>query len=287
MSVLGRPTENPVLSPSASGVKVTGPTVESHPTPTLPPPPPPAPDPGWRTEQNLSGPYAAWKANPGPQTGGALLAALDPAIRAGVRTYAADSGPTGYGRAKAIVMSALPRYDPTKAGLKTFVSQHLQGLQRYRAGQVNAIKVPDRLLLARNALKRAESELTDSLGRPPSAAELADHTGLPKSTIAAARSVAVAAPESRFAGGYDSDSTYGGDPAVRRTGDDSGWVRLVYHSVDDRDRVVLEHTLGLFGASVLSTGELARKLGVSPAAVSQRKAKLQAVLDKRDDLKLI
>lgn len=274
------------LETPTSPVLVTTPSASTHEQSTLPPPPPPKPDPGWKVEPQFADHYAAWKAAPGPTTGGPLLSALEPAIRAGVRTYAADSGPTGFGRAKSIVMQALPRYDPSRAGLKTFVAQHLQGLQRYRATQVNAVKVPDRALLARAQLGRAESELTDSLGRPPSAVELADHTGLNPSAIAAARGAAIAIPESRFAESYDSDSSYGGGPAVRDHSD-KGWVRLVYHSVDDRDRLVMEHTLGMFGAQVLSTGELARKLGVSPAAVSQRKAKIQGILDKREELSVL
>lgn len=277
------------MEPPISPVLMTTPTAETSVVggpAAAPPPPPPKPDPSWRVESAFADPYAAWKASPTPATGGALLKALDPAIRAGVRTYAADSGPTGYGRAKAIVMQALPRYDPSRAGLKTFVAQHLQGLQRFRATQMNAVRVPDRALLARAALGRAESELTDSLGRPPSAAELADHTGLDPAAIAAARGAVVAIPESRFAESYDSDSSYGGGPAVR-DGSDKGWTRLVYHSVDDRDRVIMERTLGMFGSPTLSTGELAKQLGISPAAVSQRKAKLQAMLDRREELSVL
>ena len=269
-----------------SPVLVTTPSASDHAQPTMPPPPPPKPDPAWKVESQFADHYAAWKASPSPATGGRLLGALEPTIRAGVRTYAADSGPTGLGRAKMLVMQALPRYDPARAGLKTFVGQHLQGLQRFRAKQMNAVNVPDRALLARAQLGRATNELTDLLGRPPSAVELADHTGLSPTAIAAARGAAVAIPESRFAEIYDADSSYGGGPAVRDHSD-KGWVRLVYHSVDDRDRLVMEHTLGLFGATVLSTGELARKLGVSPAAVSQRKAKIQGILDKREELSVL
>lgn len=274
------------LETPTSPVLVTTPSASAHEQSILPPPPPPKPDPGWKVEPQFATHYAAWKAAPSPATGGPLLSALEPAIRAGVRTYAADSGPTGFGRAKMLVMQALPRYDPSRAGLKTFVAQHLQGLQRFRAKQMNAVNVPDRALLARAQLGRATSELTDSLGRPPSAVELADHTGLNPSAIAAARGAAIAIPESRFAESYDSDSSYGGGPAVQDHSD-KGWVRLVYHSVDDRDRVVMEHTLGMFGAPTLSTGELARKLGVSPAAVSQRKAKIQSILDKREELSVL
>lgn len=260
----------------------------TKPVPTLPPPAPPKPKPDWKVEPEWADAYAQWAEDKSPASGAKLLKHMEPAIRAGVRTYAADSGPTGYGRAKAIVMKSLGSYDPTRAGLKTFVGQQLQSLQRFRAGQVNPIKIPERMLLMSNTLRKAESTLSDELGRAPSTSELSDHTGLPPTTIASIRKLKVALPEGGFSESYDEDSAYGSDPAVRPiVQDDAPWARMVYHSVGDRDRFILEHTLGLFGQPVLSNQAIAKKQGISPAAVSQRKAKLQAILDRREELAMI
>lgn len=267
---------SPVLAHPASA------TVTSPP----PPPPPPAVPKGWKTEPEHAPVFAAWQADRSPANGAKLLQAIDPIVRSGVKTFAADGGATAYGRARLLAMKSLAGYDPTKSSLRTYLTHHMQSLQRFRAGQMSPIKVPERMLLMRNTLRRAESDLTDQLGRPPSALELSDHTGLPPPTIAKVRSVRTAAAEGGFSEGYDGDSGYGGDPAVR-SNSDGGWVRLVYHSVDPKDQLVLEHTLGLFGQPVLSTLAIAKKLGVTPAAVSQRKAKLQGVLDRRDELSIV
>jgi DNA-binding NarL/FixJ family response regulator len=46
----------------------------------------------------------------------------------------------------------------------------------------------------------------------------------------------------------------------------------------------MEHTLGMNNKKVLSNQEIARKLGLSPGAISQRKARIQQLLDRREDL---
>jgi DNA-binding NarL/FixJ family response regulator len=48
--------------------------------------------------------------------------------------------------------------------------------------------------------------------------------------------------------------------------------------------VILEHALGLHGKPVLQNQQIAKKLRLSPGAVSQRKAKIQAKLNLQDDL---
>jgi len=73
------------------------------------------------------------------------------------------------------------------------------------------------------------------------------------------------------------------NPAVANTNDKT-WLSFVYHDLQPTDQVILEHTVGLNGKPVLSKQMIARKLGISPGAVSQRAAKIQARLDLRDQL---
>jgi DNA-binding NarL/FixJ family response regulator len=46
----------------------------------------------------------------------------------------------------------------------------------------------------------------------------------------------------------------------------------------------MEHTLGLHGKKVLSNQEIARKLRLTPGAVSQRKATIQQLLNQEQEL---
>ena len=61
------------------------------------------------------------------------------------------------------------------------------------------------------------------------------------------------------------------------------WVFL---STGERgaDQKIMELSLGMRGHKPLSNLEIAKKLGRSPGALSQRKAKIQAMIDKEEDL---
>jgi hypothetical protein len=46
----------------------------------------------------------------------------------------------------------------------------------------------------------------------------------------------------------------------------------------------MEHTLGMNGRRALNNTDLARKLGKSPGAISQAKARIQTMLDQGEEL---
>jgi len=48
--------------------------------------------------------------------------------------------------------------------------------------------------------------------------------------------------------------------------------------------VILEHSTGLFGQPKLSNNDIARKLSVTPSAISQRRLRIQNQLDMQDEL---
>jgi DNA-directed RNA polymerase specialized sigma subunit len=147
---------------------------------------------------------------------------------------------------------------------------HLRGLQRAAGKETELIHIPERTKLERNSLMQAEAELTDSLSRPPADSELSDYMGLPLKRIQQIRkyhSPAVGA-------------TYEGMPTVGTSEtEDSGWQKFVYYSLTPIDQLIMEHTRGWNGKPVLGTNELAKKLKITPAAISQRKAKIQAMID--------
>lgn len=80
------------------------------------------------------------------------------------------------------------------------------------------------------------------------------------------------------------------DPAVAgrpTAAADDPWVDFVYRSVDPVDRLIMEHTLGLGGKPVVDSLTLARRLRLSPSAVSQRKSRIQQKLNERDSLNVL
>jgi DNA-binding CsgD family transcriptional regulator len=59
------------------------------------------------------------------------------------------------------------------------------------------------------------------------------------------------------------------------------WIDFVYGDLSPTDKLVMDMTLGRNGRRKASTQDIARRLNISPGAVSQRAAKIQAMIDTR------
>lgn len=270
------------------GSSLTPPAAPTQPTggpkpPSLEPPKPPS-----MLEPDFEEAFTFWQTRPGPQANGLMLKKLDPIIDTAVRTYGGTTAsPTLRTRARLMALQGLPKYDRSQAKMKTFMMNHLQGLRRLSAKENNIISVPEQVQLDSLHLSRAEAELRDDLGREPSTHELADKLGLSPKRIQYVRKLQMPASEGQVLqpmAGSESDDF--NEPAVKTPGKDDSraWHRFVYESLEPTDRVIMEHSLGMFGRTVLSNQEIARKLGVTPSAVSQRKTRIQLRLDERSAL---
>ncbi len=238
-------------------------------------------------EQDLQPHFEAWKAKPSPENSTNLLKAVDPIINRGMKTYARGSAtsPTIRSKARQIALKSFGNYDPTKSKLGTYLMYQLQSLQRATAKEERIVSAPEQLLLDSKHLYDATNKLRDELGRDPSDVELSDHISMPIKRISYIRKLKSTVPEGAFsqqAGSSDNESF---DPGiVQRHGGDDGWMEFVYHDLDPINQLIFEHTLGLHEKPRLSNIQIAKKLGISPGAISQRKAIIQSKLDQRDEL---
>ena len=222
--------------------------------------------------------FHAWKKAPTPQTTSALLTQVSPIIDTAMVNYGGGS-PTLRSRAKLMSLQAMKTFDPTKGSMKTHLLSQLRGLQRVAGGETQAIAVPERIVLQRMAVANAEKELEDRLGRLPSTTEVGQHLGLSAKRIAVLRR----AHNPVNTGAIARDDEDSADPASVLPGDTAAadaWRTFVHKTLDPTNQLILEHSAGMFGRRPLSTGELADKLGISAGAVSQRKAKIQELLDR-------
>ncbi len=230
-------------------------------------------------EPEFEEPFAAWKKNPTPEASGALLKAVQPVIDSAVKTYAtATPGPLLTSRARRLVLEALPAYDSSRAGLRTHLTSRLQGLRRIHASQSHVISIPEMVKIDSGRLQQAHNELTDQLGREPTDLELADHTGFSTRRLKRIRQADFGVPEGML--GKDPETGEAVQPSVQSANDD--WLDFIYRSSQPTDQLIIEHTYGMNGRKPLSGQEIARRLGITPAAVSQRKAKIQKWLDDRE-----
>jgi DNA-directed RNA polymerase specialized sigma subunit len=227
--------------------------------------------------------WKSWKSAPSPKSATSLLDAADPVIEQAARTHVGDVNPLVKAKARRMALSAFQTYDPSKGKLRNHIFSNLQGLKRYNAQTTTPVKVPERLMLDRRTLATAQNELDDKLGREPTIDELADHTGMSGRRIARVRTFS--APMS--SGFFDSIGEQAGEggfqPAVKND-PTRAFVHMVYADLAPIDKKVMEWTLGLAGSPQLQNQQIAAKLRITPGAVSQRKAKIQAILDKEMSL---
>ena len=229
------------------------------------------------------------RSSPTPATAGSLLRAVGPVIANGTKAYggAAAAGPAIRGHAKRIALDAFDTYDQSRGTLKNHLLTNLQGLQRHAARQGQMIHVPERVAMDRQTLDAGERELQDELGRAPSTLELADRVSINPKRQAYIRGYSPGFAE----GQVDALAAEGGGgpagPAVEREDAAHARASLIYHDLDGADQLILEHGIGLHGRQRLTTGEIARRLNRTPGAVSQRAAKIQAMLDEVDDMGML
>jgi DNA-directed RNA polymerase specialized sigma subunit len=240
-----------------------------------------------RLEREYEEPFNAWKTTPTPETTGHLLRTLNPVLSVAIKTYApTQSSPVLKSRAKSIALNALGAYDPAKASLRTHLMQNLQRLRRVGGQYGQIIKVPERVVLDRRKLDDANLQLTEDFGRPPTDNELGDHLGMPLKRMREIRLAVRPLASGRFQGAEEADT--GHMPAVTDLVDNSdAWVRFVYDDLRPRDRFILERSLGMNGTSPMSPLQIAKTLQISPAAVSQRMAYIQKMLDRREEVGLL
>lgn len=223
--------------------------------------------------------FGEWYRNPSPETRAAMSHALMPIIKQAIQASGGDPhNPVLLAKGRMIAIQSLKRYDPYSAKLGNFMYSQLLGLQRAMGTANNIIQVPEGVVLDRKKLDTAEKELLDQLGRYPSTTELADYTGLSLKRIEKIRKANVPLTMSQF----KSPEGESYNPSARILGDTSrqdAWQEYVYDSVDDRKRAIMERLYGMHGLPQQTPTEIAKELGISTAAVSQQRKKIDEALN--------
>lgn len=227
--------------------------------------------------------YTQWQTTKTPEANTALLKTIQPVIDTAVMSYAGNNAnPTLRSRAKIMALKALETYDPSRGNVRTHLLSQMQSLRRAAAQSQNIIAVPEQVGLDYGALTDAEAELQDELSRDPTDEELADRTGLSIRRIQKIR--AFHQPISEGTTQQVPEDGQPGDVASSIPGvttAEDAWFNFVYDDLTPTDKLVADMLLGRHGRRRASTQEIARRLNITPGAVSQRAAKIQQMLDMR------
>ena len=213
--------------------------------------------------------YDNWKADPTPENLGKIVSALDPVINSEIQRFSGPK-PLLRSRARALTIKAIKTYDPTSgAQLRSWATTHMQQLARY-GQQLRAVHAPEVAIRQAAEVNRVRMEMADTLGRDPEDQELADEVGISVKRIRDIRKmVRPTVAEGAMAEPADEDSV-AGMPAVSQPNKLSLAEEMVYDSLTPRDRAIFDWKTGRKGKTMLSNQEIARRLGVTPALISQR-----------------
>ncbi len=224
--------------------------------------------------------YDTWKGSPSPQSLRAIINELHPVIDHAVSQYVGQQvSPTVHHRARLLAARAVQGYDPTKgANLKTHVFRQLQALQQLAPRVVDPMPMPERFRQHQQEIVEATGALQPELGRDPTDEEVSAYTGLPHKRVIRVRSrMRAKLPLSVMES--ESDEEDKPDIVDSEHTDEDHWRDAVYHDLGDQDRLVFMHRTGYRGAPVMSNQDIAKRLNISPAAVTQRAARIQRRLD--------
>lgn len=236
--------------------------------------------------------FSTWKQAPSLQSTGKLLKTVDPVITTALRTYGGSNmgSPTLRSRARRLAVDAFNTFDPDKGNLRTHLLSQLRRLQRVSAQEQNIISIPEQVSSDVKMVMDAETSLRDQLGRDPSDFEIADSTGLSLKRLKYIRQANVPVAEGTAEARADSDASgMSQTPSSTLPGQDTSdaWRDFVYADLQPVDQAIMDYTLGLHGSPQLPATEIARRLNVSPSAISQRTAKIQMMLNERESLGLL
>lgn len=217
--------------------------------------------------------YTSWKQKPHPVYMRTMVQKLNPTVESALRTYGGQDNPLSRSRARRIAVDAIHSYQP-KAGssLKSWVSLHMQGLQRYN-NTLTPIQIPERIRIDNSKIYRAAQEYKAIHGQDPTDEEIFKATGItPKRIQFVRKAVVPVVNEGQYMKdtGDEDDDVY--MPGVPNNSWQNVWAEYVYHDLDDIDKRIFDMRMGRgpYKGNPLPVQDIAKKLGMSSPAVSQR-----------------
>lgn len=217
--------------------------------------------------------WEAWHTEDTPETRKALLEAVSPQIGTALHTFAPGMEQGLLLKANTMAMNAAKSYDPNRGlKFKNYVYQQLQPLQRVAGKRSNIVQVPERHLIEGRRLAEETQRFLDERGYEPSTADLADFTGMSIKRIETIRSHRTSVSESKA-------TSPEGDPmSAQREDLQKAWCDYVYSSLPSFDQKIYEWRTGYAGSPTLGVVEISRRLGTSPATVSQRMKRITEMI---------
>lgn len=221
-----------------------------------------------RTIEDLVPPsYLSWKKTQSPEDMSNILKEIKPLLQSEMSRFRGVlPEPALQAQAKKRSIEAIKGYDPTKdVKLTTHIVNSLQKLYRENYKYQQAVRLSEELQRGTGNYAKSKEDLAFRLQREPTAAEVADDLGWPISKVERIE---------RQARGeiFGQDLEY--DPTDIELNESDPRIDYVYFDLDPTDQMIMEYSTGYGGKAILPKKDIADKLGISAAAVTQRSKKI-------------
>jgi RNA polymerase nonessential primary-like sigma factor len=195
-----------------------------------------------------------------------LMTSLKPVIANFARNVASTNLPKSAIEAeiKFQTIKAIKSFDPNKGvKLSTHINSRLPGTYRliYEHQNIGRISEPDNIKVG--TFKSAQQRLEQKFGRDATTAELADDLGWDMGQVSKVNRLIrkdIAVSDFDF-GKFEQNKA-------------ADLLHYVYHELDPTEKIVLEHTTGVGGKKILKGKDIAKKLKVSEATVTNIKKRI-------------
>jgi DNA-directed RNA polymerase specialized sigma subunit len=235
---------------------------------------------GWRVPSSKLGKHELmlwwrWKERgETPQDMAELLQSLQPLIHKRLQEFSGVPIHAEALHSEAVrrVIDGLRHFDPHMAQMNTHLTNVLKGMKRYVVSNQNLSRIVEERANKIGPYQRAHAELAESLGREPTATEIAELMQVPVNTVIRLQ---LEVRQDLLASGALEDPFLTETPRAREV------IRLVVYELTPTEMQVYEYLVGINGKpKITQPGDIAKRLKWSSSKVSQVKASIAAKIQK-------
>ena len=222
---------------------------------------------------NIDDTYETWRNSRTPGNMHAVLKVMAGDIDRAIQTAGGKPSPLTRGLAKNIVVEAVNTFDP-KAGtqFRSWTQSKLRSLVRPIRSTRFTVKIPEARARESARVRSYIDSIQSETGFEPSDEIIADALAIPMNRVNQAR-VGIS-PE------VVGDEIWARPEAA----DNTALIHdMVYTDLDPISQTIFEYTFGYNGVKPEPSTEIARRLKISPSAVSQRLSKINTVMSEAEE----
>jgi DNA-directed RNA polymerase specialized sigma subunit len=230
--------------------------------------------------------FETWKSSPTKRNTRKLLKRFDSEVNKRVGWWKADNVNEAAFRAnlQKNAIKAFQTYDPMRgASLRTHVNNMLKRSQRFNATYQNVAKIPEDKIALITPIQKARDQLRQQFDSPPDNKAIANFLNQNPALVPVKRVRGRVTPGLvNTVQAYQikdiAEEKFESDPVPQAASFERETLRLLRHVLSSDDRNVYDYLYGAGGKKqVTSTGEIARRLGKSPSAISRAKARIRGI----------